>query len=407
MSRILVVAPDLPHPPYTGGHLRPLSLMRALARHHEVIAVGAAAPDADLAPLRELCLAVRCLHSEPYRRGPGRSVLSKMRRTLTPVPLIARSNWGPLGALVDDAVAEFRPEAIQLETMYSMHYRRPPARAVLDLSDVVSGLCDAALAAHPWRFAAARWQRRDAERVERERLSDFDAVLTINEADSARLFALGMQSDMVPLAVRAPRYSAPSNGGGSPLRLLFVGSFEHSPNRQAARFIAAKLVPALSQRGAAAHVVLAGRDASSLAPDVSGVDAPGVTIEMASDVPDLAPLYESAHVVIAPLAFGGGTKNKTLEAMAWARPVVGSPQAFTGIPPELRDAAYVQTPMHADLMAGALERLAADADGRARIGAAGRAYVLEHHTQERVDAAVDAVYERVLNGGAPARTTRP
>jgi len=41
VARILVVAPDLPHPPFAGAHTRPLSLIRALARHHEVVVVGA------------------------------------------------------------------------------------------------------------------------------------------------------------------------------------------------------------------------------------------------------------------------------------------------------------------------------------------------------------------------------
>ena len=125
-----------------------------------------------------------------------------------------------------------------------------------------------------------------------------------------------------------------------------------------------------------------------------------VSLEVVSDPHDLAPLYRRADVVIVPLAFGGGTKNKTLEAMGWSRPIVGSPQAFTGLPDELRGVAYVQTPLDADAMAGALARLAADAALRERIGRAARTYVLAEHSQARVDAAIDEVYERVLGAGA-------
>jgi hypothetical protein len=60
-TRMLVVAPDLPHPPFTGAHTRPL------ARHHEVVVAGAAAPGADLAPLDEVCLAVGSLRAQPCR----------------------------------------------------------------------------------------------------------------------------------------------------------------------------------------------------------------------------------------------------------------------------------------------------------------------------------------------------
>jgi len=80
--------------------------------------------------------------------------------------------------------------------------------------------------------------------------------------------------------------------------------------------------------------------------------------------------------------------------------VVGTPQAFTGLPSALAGAAFVQTPLDAGAMADALARLAADAALRERLGRAARAYVLAEHSQARVDAAMDDVYERVLGTGA-------
>ncbi|HEY5169118.1 MAG TPA: hypothetical protein VIK03_06970 [Thermoleophilia bacterium] len=57
--RILFVLPELPHPPFTGAHTRPLTLLRAAALQHEVAAVGAAPAEADLSLLREICAEVR------------------------------------------------------------------------------------------------------------------------------------------------------------------------------------------------------------------------------------------------------------------------------------------------------------------------------------------------------------
>jgi polysaccharide biosynthesis protein PslH len=406
-ARILVVAPDLPHPPFTGAHTRPLSVIRALARHHEVVVVGSAAPGADLAALEELCVAVGRLRAEPYRRGPVRSLLSAARQGLTPVPLIGRSSSPALARLVDSAVERFRPQVVQLETMYAVHYRRAGLPAVIDLPDVVSGLCHAAAAARPLRYALARPQGRAVARVERELLAAFAAILTINSADAARLRALGLEPTTVPLAVQVPDEAELGATGPAPLHVLFVANFEHLPNREAARFITGRLVPALRRRGEAARVTVAGRGARDVGlsegvsrAETSGSALPGVRLEVVGDPPDLAPLYCTADAVIVPLAFGGGTKNKTLEAMSWSRPVVGSAQAFTGLPDELRGVAFVQTPLDADAMADALARLAADAALRERIGRTGRAYVLAEHTQARVDAAIDEVYERVLRTGA-------
>lgn len=407
-ARILVVAPDLPHPPFTGAHTRPLSLIRALARRHEVVVVGAAAPGAELAPLEDVCLAVRRLQAEPYRRGPARTALAGARRLLSPVPLIGRSESAALAHLVDDAVREYRPDAIQVETMYAVHYRRDGLPSVADLTDVVSGLCEAAVAAHPWRYAAAYPQALRAEHIERTSLAAFDAVLTMNDADAGRLRRLGLVPDVVPLSMPVPDEAdlAPSGDGrspgdgqappsGGPLRALFVAAFEHVPNRRAARFITEELRPALQRRGTAAEIVVAGRNADGLRLAATPANG-GAAIRVVSDPPDLGPLYRAADIVIVPLAFGGGTKNKTLEAMAWSRPVVGTPQAFTGLPTDLHGRAYLEVPLSGEAIADALARLADDAALRASIGAAGRRYVLEHHTQEQVDDAVDAVYARVL-----------
>jgi glycosyltransferase involved in cell wall biosynthesis len=46
---------------------------------------------------------------------------------------------------------------------------------------------------------------------------------------------------------------------------------------------------------------------------------------------DLAPLYQRSALVWSPLWKGFGLINKTLEAMAAARPVVGGQAAFNGI----------------------------------------------------------------------------
>jgi hypothetical protein len=301
---------------------------------------------------------------------------------------------------------------MQMETMYAAHYRRSGMPAVIDLPDVVSGLCEAAAAAHPLRYAAAGQQRRAVERQEREMLAAFAAILTITTSDAARLLALGLTSVHVPLAITPPPDEdlAPGRSGSPvarPLRVLFVASFAHLPNRAAAAFLLDRVVTALAGRALACELTLAGRRAAEWAATAraagSAVGGFGsVKVDFISDPPDLAPLYRRADVVVAPLAFGGGTKNKTLEAMAWGLPVVGTPQAFTGLPENLRGVAWLETPLDADVLARTLARLAADSALRERLGRAGRAYVLAEHTQAHVDALMDAVYERVLGAAAGA-----
>jgi len=141
--RLLFVLPDLPTAPFTGAHTRPLTMLRAAARTHEIVATGAAPPGADLSALRELCVAVLSV-SSTQARPASRRMLAAGRRLLSPVPLVGRGRSEAVAALVEQAIAQHRPQALFLETMYAVHYRTSALPTIVDLPDVVSGLCEAA-----------------------------------------------------------------------------------------------------------------------------------------------------------------------------------------------------------------------------------------------------------------------
>jgi len=416
--RILFVIPDLPQTPFTGAHTRPLTMLTAAARRHEIFAVGAAPPGSDFGALNDLCSELDWVTLDEAR-PLTRRVLAGGRRVLTPVPLLSRGRSQAIAGLVARAAARHKPDALFVETMYAIHYRQPGIRTIADLLDVVSGLCESAAAARPLRYAAAGMQAISARRKERELLRDVVPV-TINDADRGRLANVGVSAFTVPLAVSLPAEIGRSSGddreggsggeagagleayagrvarrrpAGAPVRLLFVGSYLHAPNEEAARYLVRRLAPALRHAGMAFELTLAGRAAPAWLLERASED-----IKVLSDVDDLAALYRQADIVLAPLAHGGGTKNKTLEAMAWGLPVLGTPQAFTGLG-ALDGEAFVCTSLETDDMVADLRRLAADPGLRAHLGAAGRKYVAEAHTEDLAEARAVALFDAVAFGG--------
>jgi len=396
--RVLFVAPELPYPPFTGAHTRPLSLIRALARSYDVTVVGAAPAGSDLSALDEAGARVISLAMSPYARSPWRSMLAGARQVVSPVPLISRGGSPAIGRLVRDATERARPDVLHLVSMYSCWYRDARLPAVIDLLDVVSDLCDSAASARPLRYCLARVQMHTSQALERRELAKMAEVIAINDEDARRLSRLGVTATVVPLSVAVPTernaveaYRAEVPGSSAvptELDVLFVGNFAHKPNRASAEFIRRELLPELKRRHLPIALTIAGRHASLAR---SGSD--GITY--VADVPDMGSLYRQAQIVLAPVVFGGGTKNKTLEAMAWGRPVIGTPLAFTGIG-TCAGGAFVSTPLRGAAMADALARLAADPALRAAMGEAGRKYVLECHTDGLVEDRISSVYERVL-----------
>jgi polysaccharide biosynthesis protein PslH len=114
-------------------------------------------------------------------------------------------------------------------------------------------------------------------------------------------------------------------------------------------------------------------------------ERPGIVVT--GRVPDVRPYLAHAAVVVAPLRIARGIQNKVLEAMAMARPVVATPQAFEGI----RAVPGSDLLVAAD--AEAFAALAAEVlDGHhAALGAAGRAAVAANHAWDATLAGLDAL----------------
>lgn len=394
--RILFVLPDLPHPPFTGAHTRPLTLLRAATRAHQVAVVGAAPADADISLLHELCVEVWVAPAGAARSAPRRA-LAAGRRLLTPVPLVSAGRSAAIGELVDEFSRTWTPDALLVETLHAAHYRLPDVPLIIDLPDVPSGLCESAAVARPLRYAVANLQAATSRWFERHLLSDA-ITITINEGDRDRLAALGLESFTVPLAVELPPEEALYERASRSrhdvaVRLLFIGSFVHAPNRDAAKWLVKRLAPELRARRVPFAMIIAGRQAPTRLRQAGGA---GVTV--LSDAPDLDTLYHGADIVLAPLPHGGGTKNKTLEAMAHGLPVVGSPQAFTGLP-QLDGQAFAVDPLDPERVVQRIAALADDPELRLRLGLAARRYVAVAHAPALAEARAAALFTAVAAGG--------
>jgi polysaccharide biosynthesis protein PslH len=100
---------------------------------------------------------------------------------------------------------------------------------------------------------------------------------------------------------------------------------------------------------------------------------PGV--QVIGRVPDTRPWLASADVVIAPLRIARGIQNNLLEAMAMARPVVATPEAFEGV-----QAVPGRDVLLASGVDETVQRIAEVLDGRhASLGSAGRRAVEHAH----------------------------
>ena len=108
--------------------------------------------------------------------------------------------------------------------------------------------------------------------------------------------------------------------------VLFVGSFDHPPNVDAARWAAREIMPLVRERCPDAVLHVVGSNPTDQVRELAG---PGV--EVHGWVPDVAPMYARSRVTLAPLRFGAGVKGKVGESLAIGVPVVGTSVAVEGM----------------------------------------------------------------------------
>lgn len=109
--------------------------------------------------------------------------------------------------------------------------------------------------------------------------------------------------------------------------ILFVGSFNHSPNIDGIEWFAREVLPSLrgiTRRNFEVQVVGGGLSAEKQ----HFLESQGIRV--LGWVQDLAPIYESTDLVIAPIRYGAGLKGKILEAAKHGKPIVATDIAMEG-----------------------------------------------------------------------------
>jgi GT2 family glycosyltransferase/glycosyltransferase involved in cell wall biosynthesis len=108
--------------------------------------------------------------------------------------------------------------------------------------------------------------------------------------------------------------------------LLFVGSFPHPPNRDAAHWLVEEILPLIHAQLGDVTAYIVGSHPTD---DIKALARDGIRV--LGWVPDLTELYESARLFVAPLRYGAGMKGKVGESLAHGLPVVTTPMGAEGM----------------------------------------------------------------------------
>jgi glycosyltransferase involved in cell wall biosynthesis len=390
--RLLVVVPSPPRLDARDGGARAIGgLVARLAARHSVALVAVKADDElgvdDV--LRKACSAVEEI---PIRSSGSiwSRVLTRFRIRVALVrgsPTWASVRMAPtLGPRLQELANSFRPDILQLE------YRI--TGAVLPLpgwtTPTVVVEHDPAGPEDAQSWLRTRLERRAWRSLGRSTFSVADAVVVFTERDRREIAELSGATSVVriPLGCELP-HPAADPVGADPPRILFVGSFVHAPNIDAAVWLAEEIIPAVTARFPSAWLQIVG---SSPPAEVNALVRRGVAV--IGDVPSISPYLDDAAVVAAPIRQGGGMRVKVIEALAAGKAVVATPLALEGL--DVRHGEHVLVAETAAEFADAVVALLADAGRRAELAMAARRWAEDHLDPDTQVRAYERLYASLL-----------
>lgn len=163
----------------------------------------------------------------------------------------------------------------------------------------------------------------------RRLLEQYDVFTTVSELELDWIASRLRPSHVRGLVVKnGTDLHEPYVGPVERSRVIYTGSVTYSANREAVDYFVDHVWPAICHAEPAARFVVTGALPEPGALNGLG-NVPGVTL--AGLVDDYPTFVSSSGVLAVPLASGGGTRVKILEALALGCPVVTTPKGIQGL----------------------------------------------------------------------------
>ena len=340
----LVLTHYRPDKPTSGAPLRNWQNIRALASFGpvDVVTVGVEDARRPVEGLREWA---------PFSLS-NRSAWDRFRKACAPLrpgihPGIDLYYCSPVSSWLRKRGARGRYDVALIETIALAEYlddlKQIANRVVFDAHNIESDL-QPALEASTFDDSTPM-VRRIKQRVlsqrlvsaERRVINGADLVWACSDEDARaidRTYGRGTGVTVVPNGVDldyyrragAPRVDA--DWSRLPVTMVYPGLFGYPPNDDAALRLIQQVLPGVRARGYSARIVLAGRNPTPALMAAAQRDA---AVELTGAVESIVPHLDQPCIVTLPIAFGGGTRLKIVEAFAVGRPVVSTTKGAEGI----------------------------------------------------------------------------
>jgi len=398
--KILSIVPFPPRLDAThGGGKATANLLLKLAERHPLALVHLRSPHeppADPALLTSCDFVEEIRATEPDTRF--------LRRRLRKILLLARGNplWAidvdaaTLAPTVAEVAARWSPDVVQIEFAVALDAAwLLPSTIPLVLVDHEPGVARAEgeLTAEDLTTGARLLLRADLRawrRFEQRALEQATAIVVFTDRDRDILARTAPKAaiHVIPLGISIP--AVPLDAVGAEQAVVFVGSFVHPPNVDAALHLVRDILPRVRRRHPGVRTYIVG---DRPPPELLALAEDDVVVT--GWVESVEPYLDGAAVVVAPLHQGGGMRVKVLEALAAGKALVATPLAIAGL--DVTNGKELLIACAADTFADAVSSLLANPEQRAVLARNATAWAHGRADWETVARSYERLYASILS----------
>jgi len=236
-------------------------------------------------------------------------------------------------AKLEEVIKEFKPEAVQLESIYLATYL-PQIKSngnpvtILRLHNVEYQVWQrlAVQVTNPFKRFYLKNLAERIKKFEKKIWQQFDLLVPITEEDAAIVKREGIKTETVVIPFGIDTDSTIVNRNKEQWAAYHIGAMDWLPNVEAIDWFLKEVWPAVQKMHPELKFYFAGRN---MPEKLKEINIPNAVC--AGEVPDADAFIADKKILIVPLKAGGGIRVKILEAMAKGKIIISTAVGMQGI----------------------------------------------------------------------------
>jgi polysaccharide biosynthesis protein PslH len=394
--KILMLTPYLPYPLLSGGQIRSYNLLLKLAKNHKVTLYSLIKDDSErkyIPELEKYCHKVRV-----FKRSNKPFTLRNIFKTaFSSYPFLVMRNHVPetIVAVKNELDTE-KYDLIHAETFYMMPHIPPTKVPTILAEQTIEYLGYESFEKNFKWLLLKPFLKYDIVKIKRwEKFywNNCTKLIVMSQDDKqyiSKYVADPSKIEVVSNGVNAKWFADKEKKLPADPTILSVGTFKWLPNVEAVEFLVKKVWPLIKLKIPEARLWIVGNAPTKAVYKYQDQDH---SIIVTGGIPDIRDAFNEAHVLVAPVFSGKGTRYKILEAMASQTPIVASDIAVEGL--NLTKGVHVLTANTATKMADQVVKLLQDPDLQHQLAINGKAFVCQNYDWEKISQKLDNIYKQI------------